>query len=126
MALTDLKETNLAYLIHGQGQRPWGYEVQIAVFDKTQPLVDKKDPDFEFGYRHLAGLTAKFKEEPTEKHLNADVMRRLTNFNAKLSEPVEEPEKEYMESEVVDILVSKGYLVEGQDLADLSVKEVSK
>jgi len=126
MILTDFIGTNLAYLIHGAGQRPWGYEVQIAVFDKTQLLSDKKDADYEFGYRHLAGLTAKFKEKPTEKYLNADIIRRLSTFNVKLNELPDEPEKSYMESEVVDILVAKGYLTEDQRLDDLLNKEVSK
>ena len=84
MALTDFPGTDLAYLIHGQGQKPWGYEVQIAVFDKTQPLTDPADPDYEFGYRHLQGLTAKFKGEPTQSALDSDVNRRLTWFNAKI------------------------------------------
>ena len=114
--------TDLGYVIHGQGQRPWGYEVQIAVFDKTQPITDKKDPDFEFGYKHLQGLTAKFKTEPTQKHLDADIQRRLTNFNTKLSESDEIPEKDYTETEVVELLINKGYLTEGQELDDLAKK----
>lgn len=84
MALIDFQGTDLAYLLHGQGQRPWGYEVQIAVFDKTQPVTDPNDPDYEFGYRHLRGLTAKFKNQPTQAHLDSDVTRRLTHFNGKL------------------------------------------
>jgi hypothetical protein len=121
--LTQIGETKYSYLTHGGTQRPWGYELGVAIFDTDQPVTVKKDPDYEFGYRHVRGLTLGFKQAPKALELQARLDTVLPKVAAELAEPVKEPEKTYSESEIVAVLVQKKYLAEGQKLEDLAAKE---
>ena len=123
--LSDWNHGQLYYLRHHEFQRPWAYEIEVAVFNPQMP-VGKGDPDAEHGYRHIQGIILQFKQKPKdEKEVTDKLNTALQRVFDSLSEPPPpEPEKQYTESEVVQILVEKKYLVDGQKLEDMAVKEV--
>lgn len=122
--LVDWNKGQLLYLRHHEFQRPWAYEIEVAVFNPAEP-VGKGDPDEDRGYRHIKGVILSFPKKPvTEQEVTDKLNAALTRVYAELSEPPPpEPEKVYTESEVVQILVEKKYLEEGQALTDLATKE---
>jgi len=123
--LVEWNKGQLLYLRHHEFQRPWAYEIEVAVYNPAEP-VGKGDPDEDRGYRHIKGVILSFPKKPaTEQEVTDKLNAALTRVYAELSEPPPpEPEKVYTESEVVQILVEKKYLEEGQALTDLVTKEV--
>ena len=99
-----------SYETWGAVQRPWGYEKRVDALDED-------------GGRHPFCMTWPG-GDPGEKAVADEVTRRIAHLEARLAEPDEEPEHVYAESEVVDLLVEKGYLERGDTLADLDAKTV--
>jgi len=103
--MTNLYFRNFYYKFHGHQPRPWGYEVRADVSD----LKNNHYP-----------LCFTFKEKPDEKILIQETERRLWKLEQKLAEPVKEPEPTYTETELIEMLVAKGYLAKGKELEDLA------
>ena len=108
---------NLTYQIQEGRQHPWGYEVPILIFDSLQPITDKDDSDFEFGYRHLDTLIL---SSPDSKEVETLALQAVITFEGRediLLEIV------MTETEVVDLLIEKGYLQPGDSLSNLEAKD---
>ena len=100
----------LTYSLWGRQKVPWGYEVRIDTWDEA-------------GNHHPICMTW-YCGQPDEKAVAQEAVRRVAHLEAHLLEPPEEPELMYAESEVVALLVEKGYLATGEQLEDLKAKEV--
>lgn len=88
--------------------RRWGHEVSVGIF-RDNELADS--------------LLVTYPKPPDEKELTLDLIRRVGMWISRPPEPV--PEKVYLESAIVKLLIGKGYLAEGQKLEDLPDKELS-
>lgn len=85
--------------------RPWGYEQDFVLRDSE-------------GKEH--SFSTRFKDGAPDK---STLDSRIRSYIDRLNSPVPEPERTYQESEVVEILVEKGYLKEGDKLDNLEVKK---
>ena len=90
---------------------PWGYEVTFLVFNEKKEFVKICRLTWRHGY-------------PGDKIANRRIQDRVDREETKsLEPPVKEPVV-YTDEEVDKILIGKGYISEGQTLADLPVKAV--
>ena len=108
---------NLAYQIQKERQQLWGNEISILIFDSLQPITDKNDSDFEFGFRYLDTLIL---SSPNSKEIEALALQAIITFEAREDTPLEVI---MTEREVVDLLIEKGYLQLGDSLSDLGAKD---
>lgn len=101
----------LTYSLWGHQKVPWGYEVRLDAWDAA-------------GQHHPVCMTW-YGGQPDEKAIAQEALRRVAHLEAQLLEPPREPEPTYTESEVVALLVHKGYLAAGEKLSDLKTREVA-
>ncbi len=111
-------EKDIHFVIHGELQRPWGYEVRVAIFDDEDKHLDSACITWPRAYG-----------EPDETERLSKVILKMMKYKEKRDNPQPEPAPEYfMEKEDLEsFLVGRGYLVEGQelnDLPDLSIETV--
>jgi hypothetical protein len=111
-------EKDIHFVIHGEVQRPWGYEVRVAIFNDDGDHVDSACVTWP--RNHGA---------PDETERLSQVISKLVRYKEKRDNPRPEPAPEYfMEKEDLEaFLVGRGYLDEGEelnDLPDLSVETV--
>ena len=97
-----------SYEVLWQQPRKWGYEISVGIY-QDKAFVDN--------------LLITYSKQPDEKELSLDLIRRVEQWLNRPPMPAED--KAYRESEIVELLVSKGYLTEGDKLSDLPVKEIS-
>lgn len=102
---------NFKYVISHYEKRPWGDEMQVAVFNAT--IEDKS----EFGHPHI--LTIDMRHDA--KAESEDIQQYLDGLEIELAAQKSEPEKVYTESEVVALLKEKEILKDGDRLADLKM-----
>jgi hypothetical protein len=105
-------------VIHGEVQRPWGFEIRVAIFNDNGDHVDSACITWPKSY----GV-------PEEAERMSKVLIKLAKYKDKRDNPEPEPVPEYFmeKTDLEDFLVGRGYLTEGQsldDLPDLDVAEV--
>ena len=93
----------LSYKLFGHQPRPWGYEVRADVWDEEE--------------NHYP-ICMTWKKEPKASKIIKEAEKRIKQLEKKLLEPPEEPEENYMQSEVTEILIQKGVLQEGQEFPE--------
>jgi hypothetical protein len=111
-------EKDIHFVIHGEVQRPWGYEVRVAIFD---------DDD-----NHLSSACVTWPRKagvPDENERLSKVIGKLIRYKDKRDNPEPEPVPEYFmeKTDLEAFLVGRGYLKENEelnDLPDLSVETV--
>ena len=111
-------EKDIHFVIHGEVQRPWGYEIRVAIFDDEDKHLDSACITWPNSY----GV-------PDENERLTKVILKLAKYKDKRDNPEPGPAPEYfMEKEDLEsFLVGRGYLTEGQilnDLPDLSIETV--
>jgi hypothetical protein len=111
-------EKDIHYVIHGEVQRPWGFEVRVAIFDDDGNHVDSASITWPRNY----GV-------PDDDERLRKVITKLVMHKHKRDNPEPEPVPEvFMEkADLEDFLVGRGYLIQGQsleELPDLDAKEV--
>jgi hypothetical protein len=111
-------EKDIHFVIHGEVQRPWGYEIRVAVFNDAGDHVDSRCITWPKNH----GV-------PDESERVAKTIEGLLRYKDKRDNPEPEPAPEYFmeKSDLESFLVGRGYLEEGQvlnDLPDLSVETV--
>jgi hypothetical protein len=79
--------------------RLWGWDVRMVIDDGMG----------------TSGELLFFSRQPTQEQIEEAMLRRMSQYG----EPPPEPEKVYTETEIVELLVSKELLNEGQKLDDL-------
>jgi hypothetical protein len=122
--LKDFDE-KYAYYIYRQEKVKYGYEIEAVLFDKSQPITDEKDPDYEFGCRAVDKIYLNFPEEPKREDAAENCVKSRIAELAKIipelaSMKIEE--RVFTEGEVKQMLVNKGYLVDTQELSELKSK----
>ena len=114
---TDLEKMNydkdINFHVHGEVQRPWGYEIRVAVFDDANEHV------------HSACLTWNGEKKRPDQ---GAVMQRVVETMAKYKNKRDNPEPEPVELKAIDedalvkFLIDRGHLVKGQTLSDIEDK----
>ena len=99
----------MQYEVWGETKRPWGYEVRVDAWDVAG--------------QHYPICMTWYGGQPDKKAIAQEAVRRVALLEVQLAEPVKEPEVTFAESEVVALLVDKGYLKAGEKLEDLKAKE---
>jgi len=111
-------EKDIHYVIHGEVQRPWGYEIRVAIFNDDGDHVDSTC----ITWPRNMGV-------PDEDERLGKVIIKLARHKDKRDNPEPEPVPEFFmeKTDLEDFLVGRGYLTEGQsldDLPDLDAAEV--
>jgi len=103
-------EKDIHFVIHGEVQRPWGFEIRVAVFDDNGEHVDSRC--ITWPKKH--GV-------PDETERVSKVIEGLVRYKDKRdnSEPLPAPEYFMEQGDVESFLVGRGYLEPGQSLNDL-------
>lgn len=112
MALTDY-DANIKYEVFDRVFRPWGWEYRIAVYDDTGDIGN-------FFHRGSLTLTFKQKIEPAKNEIDAGVLAKLGKYKeVRDLPPLNEIVEVITEADVVNFLINRGYLNEGDSLNDL-------
>jgi hypothetical protein len=111
-------EKDIHFVIHGEVQRPWGYEIRVAVFDDDGNHVNSDC----ITWPREHGV-------PDEAERLSKTIEKLLKYKEKRDNPPPEPTPEFFmeKGDLEDFLRGRGYLTEGQslnDLPDLSVETV--
>lgn len=106
-------EKNIHFVIHGEVQRPWGYEIRVAIFDDEEKHLHSACISWPSAYG-----------EPDEKERLSKVILKLVEYKEKRDNPGPEPEPapDYLaeaEKTLLQVLVARGYLRDGEVLDDL-------
>jgi hypothetical protein len=103
-------EKDINFVIHGEVQRPWGYEVRVAIFDDSGKHVDSACITWPRNY----GV-------PDDGERLSKVMLKIMSYKERRDNPDPEPvpKRAMDEDDILAFLVGRGYLTEGQVLNDL-------
>jgi len=111
-------EQDIHFVIHGEVQRPWGYEIRVAIFNDAGDHVDSACITWPRDYG-----------TPEENERMSKVISKLVRYKDRRDNPEPAPAPEYFmeKGDLEDFLVGRGYLAEGQELnelPDLSIETV--
>jgi len=103
-------EKDIHFVIHGEVQRPWGYEIRVAIFNDAGDHVDSPCITWPKNY----GV-------PDDNERLAKVIVKLGKYKDKRDNPRPEPvpDKAIDETALLKFLIGRGYLDSGQVLNDL-------
>jgi len=103
-------EKDIHFVIHGEVQRPWGYEIRVAIFDDEDNHVDSRC----ITWPKKMGV-------PDETKRLEKVIEGILRYKDKRDNPEPEPTPEFFmeRTDLEKFLRGRGYLEAGQHLNDL-------